>query len=563
MRDGNQTVKLSVAIIHHNASEDLDRCLASLSTHAPACPHEIIVVDNASRDPGLQAVRERHPSVRWLMNRENVGYARGVNQALAEARTDYHLVLNPDVVVQPGAIDALLAFADAKPRAGVIGPQLLNEDGTIQDSCRRFYTLRTLLLRRTLLGRIWPRSRAVAAHLMRDFDHRSERAVDWVLGGCLLARREAVDRVGFLDERFFLYFEDVDWCFRMWRAGWEVLYFPGARFVHRHRRDSAKGALHRGYWRHLSSLLSFYEKWGMLIWLLKRWRGPAGAALQWILDMSGLAVALLAAYGLRAAVNRLFPEPLYPLAEYKPLFLFCALLATVTFLLTGRWRRRRGKRPWGESLREAGLVALLLLASTYLSHQQTYSRAVLVLFAPLAVLALGLAQTLRDALRKRLERGGFTLERTLFVGAPADIAGWYADGGDPRSLGVDAVGYLAPVLAGEPRAPLGPAGLTWLGEPEEAADIVERWRISQVVFWPAQGAAEAQDRTLVAQLRWRRIRLRWQVGAAWMVQAGARPEAFGQAGSLVLEPTTALRPAGVLGRLIVRGASQKGGPGTA
>ena len=135
----------------------------------------------------------------------------------------------------------------------------------------------------------------------------------------MLARRAALERVGPLDRRFFLYFEDVDWCFRMWQAGWEVLYFPGARFTHRHRRQSAQGgALRRGFWLHLSSLISFYEKWGLLVYLLKRWRGPVGVALQWGIDMAALGGAL--ARRLRAARGResAVPRAAVPPARLRP-----------------------------------------------------------------------------------------------------------------------------------------------------------------------------------------------------------------------------------------------------
>jgi len=553
-------LKLSIIIVHYDTPDDLARCLASLGAHPPACPHEVVVVDNASRGPGLADLRARCPGVRWLLNRENVGYARAVNQGFAAAPADFHLVLNPDIVVAPGAVDELLAFAEARPRAGIVGPQLLNEDGSVQDSCRRFYTFRVLLLRRTFLGRLWPRTRAVDAHLMRDFDHRGERAVDWVLGGCMLARRTALERVGPLDGRFFLYFEDVDWCFRMWQAGWEVLYCPGARFTHRHRRQSAQGgALRRGFWLHLSSLISFYEKWGLLVYLLKRWRGPVGVALQWGIDMAALGGALLGAYALRSAVNPLFPAPLFPLRDYGPLFLFCALIATVTFLLRGRYRGRPGRGAGGLAgrARETGTVALLLLASTYLSHQQTYSRAVLLLFAPLAAVALAAGEGLFAAARRRLERGWLSLERTLLVGAPAAVGAWLDRHGDGRALGLDPVGYLAPAAAQAPPGPLAAGAVPWLGEPEALPELVERYRISQVVFWdwPRDGGA-ARER--LEALRRRRIRLRWRVEEAWLLEAGARPEPFGGSGSVVLDPQTVTPPAGLR-----RWTARRGGHGQA
>ena len=307
-------MKLSVIIVNYNSCDDLARCLASLREHPPSCPHVVVVVDNASSEPALEALRARHPDVRWVMNEENVGYARGVNRGLAEVDAEWALVLNPDIQVPPGAIDALLAVGEARPRAGVLGPQLLNEDGSIQASARRFYTLRTLLLRRTPLGRVFPDSRSVREHLMLDFDFRSERAVDWVLGGAMLVRRAARERTGPLDERFFLYFEDVDWCFRMWQAGWEVLYTPASSMVHKHRRASAGGALRRAFWLHMGSMISFYEKWGLLLYLFKRWRGPLSAVTLWLIDLAALDGALLLAYGARVLLNPLFPEKLFPLS---------------------------------------------------------------------------------------------------------------------------------------------------------------------------------------------------------------------------------------------------------
>ena len=360
-------MKLAIVIVHYNTSGDLGQCLESLAVYPPSCEHAVIVVDNASDDPGLAAVQERFATVHWILNSENLGYARGANRGLAALQAEYYLILNPDIVAQPGAVDALLAFAAAHPKAGITGPQLLNEDGSIQDSCRRFYTFKTLLLRRTILGKIFSHSHTVDEHLMRDFDHQSSRPVDWVLGGCLLVRRSAMQRTGSMDERFFLYFEDVDWCYRMWQAGYEVHYTSDARFSHRHRRASAKGALHKSFWLHLGSLISFYEKWGMLVYLLKRWREPLVLFLLWSVDMAALWVAFLAAYGLRSIMDPLFPEPLFPLTEYRSLLLFASLLTTLTFFLAGRYRvgrRRRASLPMAR-LQQVGTVSLLLLAPAH------------------------------------------------------------------------------------------------------------------------------------------------------------------------------------------------------
>ncbi len=548
-------MKLAVVIIHYNTSGDLDRCLASLAAYPASSGCRIVVVDNASRDEGLADVHRSHPDCEWIFNSENEGYAKGCNRGLTAVDAEYYLVLNPDVVVQPGALDRLLEFADGHPRAGIVGPQLLNEDGSIQYSCRRFYTFRTLLLRRTFLGRIFPDSETVRRHLMQDFDHKQARPVDWILGGCLLARRSAIARTGPMDERFFLYFEDVDWCFRMWRAGFEVLYTPDARFVHRHRRSSAQGALSRSFWSHLGSLISFYEKWGMFVWLLKKWRDPLLLMLMWLLDMAGLTAAFGLAYGLRSLGQGLFAEPLYAFAEYQPLLMYSWLLATVTFLMTGRYRPGylRNRRPALQHLQQVGVVSVLLLASTYLDHLEVVSRAVLLLFIPLVAVATALGQMLLRRGLRSLEREWLSLERTLLVGPPAELRAWLQTAGDLVEQGVDVAGYLAEPGDAGALPPLGDGTVPWLGRPEEAAEVARRYRISQVVFWILPAAGDPLW-TTVGALRRMRVRLRWHAQGVWLLAARAHAEIFG--GSLsAVQATGGGRAAAAVGRRLVGWAS--------
>ena len=530
-------MKLGIVIVHYNTSADLRTCLDSLGSHPASCPHGIVVVDNASTDPGLDEVREDFPAVRWLLNTENTGYARGCNQGMAALPAEYHLILNPDIVVQPGAVDRLLEFAEAHPRAGIIGPQLLNEDGSIQESCRRFYTFRTLLLRRTILGRIFPGTRTVQQHLMKDFDHLAARPVDWVLGGCMLVRHGAVERTGPMDERFFLYFEDVDWCYRMWQAGCEVLYTPDARFQHRHRRSSARGTFNRSFWLHLASLISFYEKWGLLVWLVKKWREPLLVGLYWLLDMAGVGFGFLAAYGLRRAAGSLFPEPLFPFREYVPLLGFALLLVSVVYVSTGRYAAGRLRRPpaAGQELQRVGLVFLLLLASTYLGNLEVVSRAVLLIFLPLLAVSGLLSHRLLAAMMRRLEKGRLALERTLLAGSPQHLQEWLRRAGDLPDQGVDLVGFCAGPGGAPALPPLAGGRVPWLGRPEDLVEIVKRYRISQVVFWDGP-SHRAEDLKRWAALRRMRVRLRWRVADVWLLAAGARAEMFGGFPSAVLVP---------------------------
>ncbi len=531
-------VRLGIVIVHYNTPDDLGRCLSSLRDQAPACTHETVVIDNASTAPGLEEVQAEFPDVSWVRNSENTGYGRGCNQGLAMLGADYHLILNPDIVVLPGALDSLLDFADRHPRAGLVGPQLLNEDGTVQESCRRFYTLGTLLLRRTFLGKIFPNSRTVHRHLMRDFDHASPRPVDWVLGGCLLVRREALDRCGPMDERFFLYFEDVDWCYRMWQCGFEVVYIPDARFVHRHRRTSARGTFNRSFWLHLTSLISFYEKWSLVVYAVKKWRRPLEVVLHWLLDMVLLTVALVGAYGIRRLLQPFFSEDLLPLSWYGGWLGYAAILVTVAFVVMGRYRapRQSAAMAWGAHLKQMGLVALLLLAGSYLGREDVVSRAVLLILLTLYTGLTVWANAVVRRIHRRLEQGYLALERTLLAGPRDLLAQWLDAHGDLRGLGVDVVGYVTrepATVSGHPA--LGDGDVPWLGNLADLPTLVDRFRVSQVAFWHPPGSPAMEPR-LLSRLRRMRIRMRWILQEAWLLAAGARAESFGGAPSGVLDP---------------------------
>ena len=206
-------MELSIVIVTYNSRDPVASCLESLERHPPSVSFETIVVDNASSDGTAQFIRSRFPRIAVIGNETNRGYSKGVNQGARAASGRYVLVLNPDIMVEDGSIDRLVEFMDAHPRAGIAGARLLWPDGRVQPSCRAFYTIRALLLRRTFLGRLFPRAAALREHLMADFDHLAARRVDWVIGACMIARREAFEAVGPMDERFFLYFEDTDWCY--------------------------------------------------------------------------------------------------------------------------------------------------------------------------------------------------------------------------------------------------------------------------------------------------------------------------------------------------------------
>jgi GT2 family glycosyltransferase len=232
---------IAVIIVNWNAREDLRRCLESLyATPLPELAYEVWVVDNASSDGSGEMVAAAFPQVHLVVNSQNVGFSKANNQAIAQTNSRYVFLLNSDAFIHPGALDQLLAYADAHPSAGILGPQVRNTDSTLQFSCRRFPGLGAGFFRNTYLGRLFPHNKFSRDYLMHDLDHNHDHPVDWVSGCAMLLRRELIDKIGALDERFYMYCEDVDICQRAWEAGYQVVYAPDAVVTHAIGRSSDK-----------------------------------------------------------------------------------------------------------------------------------------------------------------------------------------------------------------------------------------------------------------------------------------------------------------------------------
>ena len=212
-------------------------------------------------------VKGLFPEFRFFSFVKNVGFRALVNEGLKKTAGRYILILNSDIVLTEGAAAKLINYLEQNKDAGVVGPQLLNLDGSIQDSCLRFFGPLTVLARRTLFGKTYFGQKLVARFLMKDFDHNQTREVDWILGSALLVRRTAVDQVGPMDDRFFMYFEDVDWCRRFHLAGHKIVYLPGAKMYHYHLRVSKKSGgvwdlfVNKYTWIHIISAVKYYWKY--------------------------------------------------------------------------------------------------------------------------------------------------------------------------------------------------------------------------------------------------------------------------------------------------------------
>jgi GT2 family glycosyltransferase len=217
---------VDVIVVAHDSGELLERCVASAVEQVPA--DRVLVVDAASTDGSVEAALAVHPSVR-SMAAENRGFAASNNLGIADTAGEFVLLLNPDAELRPGTLASLLKAAHDRPRAAIVGAKVFNPDGSLQaNQAGRFPSLAQVVGLR--LWRLWQRARGNRALSPRDFESTRER--DWVTGACMLVRRAAIDEAGPMDEGFFLYYEDIEWCHRMRDHGWSVVQEPGAEVVH-------------------------------------------------------------------------------------------------------------------------------------------------------------------------------------------------------------------------------------------------------------------------------------------------------------------------------------------
>jgi len=251
---------VSIVILTWNSRALLDACLAALPAATAPLATEVIVVDNGSRDGTVEMLAGR-PEVATIANPTNRGVAPGRNQGLRVARGEFVALLDVDTVPAPGSFATLIARLRAAPEVGLVGPKLVDPDGALQYSCRRFPTLVDKICRRLPAGI----GRALADGVeLRSWDHVGVRQVDYVIGACQVIRRAALDEVGLLDERIFYGPEDVDLCLRMHRAGWEVEYVPDAVVMHLERRLT-RNLLSMLTVRHVYGLGYFFWKHGYLL----------------------------------------------------------------------------------------------------------------------------------------------------------------------------------------------------------------------------------------------------------------------------------------------------------
>jgi GT2 family glycosyltransferase len=275
-------VNLSICIVTLNACNYLRDCLNSIvnPTHQvdrnlvpgdPSQNHgtidpktleiELIIVDNGSTDETAKMLQQEFPHARLIQNNQNDGFARPINQALRLSTGQYMLLLNPDTIVLPNALDRLVEFLAAHPEVGICGPKVLNRDGTLQKACRRGVSRPWAAFSYfSGLSSLYPHSKFFGGYLLNYMDENATHEVDGISGSCMLIRRQVIEQIGYLDERFFAYQEDADYCFQAKKAGWKIFYLPTAKIIHFGGQGGSRVQPYRSIYEWHRSYYLYYQK---------------------------------------------------------------------------------------------------------------------------------------------------------------------------------------------------------------------------------------------------------------------------------------------------------------
>ncbi len=233
-------VDVSIIIASYKNVSILKLCLDALFKNiSDEISFEVIVVDIESQEEIRDLVLDNYPAVRFIPLKENVGFAKALNKGIKNSCGEAILSLNPDIIIRKGSVERLYNYIANHPEAGIVGPKLLNFNGSRQDSCFSFYTPTTVVYRRTFLGNSFFGKKSLKKFFIRPKEDKPQSIKGWLMGSALMLRSENIKKIGLMDERYFMYFEDVDWCRRFWEAGFEIVYVPQAEMFHYHGKMSA------------------------------------------------------------------------------------------------------------------------------------------------------------------------------------------------------------------------------------------------------------------------------------------------------------------------------------
>lgn len=254
-------MKASIVIVSWNVKEFLQKCLESIYRESKDFDFEIFVVDNDSRDGSAEMVSAKFPEIKLIANKENFGFAKANNIAIRKSSGDFVLLLNPDTELVNNPIKKMIDFLKQNPEIGILGPKLLNADKTWQPSVRRSPNIWNQLAIIFKFPHLFPK--ILNNYLMRDFDGQTARETDQVMGAAFMIRREVINKIGLLDECYFIWFEEVDYCRAAKKAGFKVYYWPGAEIIHHGGESFAKLSTFNKQIKYLKSVVKYFLKNGI------------------------------------------------------------------------------------------------------------------------------------------------------------------------------------------------------------------------------------------------------------------------------------------------------------
>ena len=254
---------LSIIIVNWNTKDLLKKCLESILRYGGTVDYELIVVDNGSTDgsPGLlRELKIKNEKLKIILNEKNVGFARAVNQGIAKTISNYILLLNPDTEIKENTLEKMINFMEENQECGILGGKILNLDGSIQSSVRKFPNLLSQIFVLLKLHHFLRNLSPIKKYFALDFDYSKTQEVDQIMGSFFMIKKEVIDRIGLFDEKFFLWFEEVDFCKRAKDAGWKIYYYPEAEIIHQKAASFSQVLPIKNQWQFNKSLLYYFRK---------------------------------------------------------------------------------------------------------------------------------------------------------------------------------------------------------------------------------------------------------------------------------------------------------------
>jgi GT2 family glycosyltransferase len=261
----SNNIDVSIVIISWRMRDLLERCLRTIYKFTTDLTFEIIVVDNNSQDGTSKMIEKNFPEIKLIKNSENRGVAPARNQGIKETNGKYILILDADMELIENSVKKLFDFMEKTSECGLVGCKLVDQNHQLQYSCKRFPTLLTFIFRRLEWIDSVRRSSTLIQHTMQDWDHNEIREVDYLIGACQFFRRDVIDKIGLYDDNIFYGPEDIDFCLRVWKAGWKVYYYPFTRIIHHEQRITKKNLFSKISLKHFAGIFYLYRKYNFRI----------------------------------------------------------------------------------------------------------------------------------------------------------------------------------------------------------------------------------------------------------------------------------------------------------